>query len=93
MKEKLSDIVFKHKIFLEGRIHLLKVMINEFKITIVNVYGPNKEKERMPFLDKLQKILTDAILTMVDFLVIGGDFNMVQDPPPKICINSQIRCN
>ena len=76
LKDKMSYV--EHKIFLEGRIHLLKVTINEFKITIVNVYGPNKEKERRPFLDKLQTIFTN--FDYGDFLIIGGDFNIVQDP-------------
>ena len=76
LKEKMN--VLEHKIFLEGRIHLLKFSINEFIISIVNVYGPNKEKERGPFLDKLQTIF--SCFDYGDFLVMGGDLNIVQDP-------------
>ena len=62
---------------LEGRIHLLKVEIAGAVLTLVNVYGPNKEMDRKVFLDKLQNILISY--DFGDYVIIGGDFNIVQD--------------
>ena len=41
----------------------------------MNVYGPNHETDRVPFLDKLQYIL--SCYDYGDQIVIGGDFNFV----------------
>ena len=69
--------ILDHKIVLEGRIHLLKVEMTGAVLTLVNVYGPNKEMNRKVFLDKLQNVLISY--DFGDYLIIGGDFNIVQD--------------
>ena len=75
LKDK-RDIV-EHKIILEGRMHILKVQIAGVVLSIVNVYGPNKEIDRKMFLEKLQNMLVSY--DFGDYLIIGGDFNIIQD--------------
>ena len=75
LKDK-RDIV-EHKIILEGRIHILKIRIAGDVFSLINVYGPNKEIDGRHFLEKLQNVLVSY--DYGDYLVIGGDFNVVQD--------------
>ena len=72
-KQDLDD----HKILLEGRIQTLKVTLFDTKITLMNVYGPNNETERGPFLNKLRDILNRY--DYGDTVILGGDFNFVPD--------------
>ena len=65
------------KFFLEGRIHILKVTILDTKITLLNIYGPNHETDRGPFLNKLRDILNTY--DYGDTVILGGDFNFVPD--------------
>ena len=67
--------VLDHKIVMIGRIHILKLRLLEKSITLINVYGPNKELDRESFLNKLQEIL--STYQYEDYLIIGGDFNFV----------------
>ena len=69
--------VIHHKIFLEGRIHTLKFRFAGSTLTLMNVYGPNKDTERRGFLNKLQDVL--ASYDFGDYIIIGRDFNIVQD--------------
>ena len=64
--------IVEQKIIIEGRIHILKVILS-----LINVYGTSKEIERWSFLEKLQNILVSY--DFGDYLIIGGDFNIVQD--------------
>ena len=75
LKEKRD--VLDHKIVLEGRIHILKVRTAGAVLSLINVYGPNKEIDRRIFLEKLQNILISY--DFGDYLIIGGDFNIIQD--------------
>ena len=74
---KRKENIIEHKVILEGRIQLLKIQISGLVLTLVNVYGPNKETERRPFLDRLHHIL--ATYDFGEHLIIGGDFNIVPD--------------
>ncbi|MCG8432288.1 MAG: endonuclease/exonuclease/phosphatase family protein, partial [Candidatus Omnitrophica bacterium] len=58
----------------EGRIILLKLTINDQKIAIVNVYGPNTDD---PVFYQLLKGKLESLDDMQ--LILGGDFNVVQD--------------
>ena len=69
--------ILEHRIILEGRIQILKVRFKGITITLINVYGPNKESDRRLFLDTLQTKLTSY--NFGDYLIIGGDFNLVQN--------------
>ena len=70
--------VLEHNIIVDGRIHIVKLQVLDTILTLVNVYGPNKERnERKPFLDQLHDILTSY--DYGDGIIIGGDFNIVPD--------------
>ena len=60
---------------MKGQLHLLKFKVYEQSFTLINVYGPNIESERRPFLDHLQSLL--ATYNYGDYVIIGGDFNFV----------------
>ena len=45
--------------------------------SFINLYGPNKAINRRHFLEKLQNVLVSY--DFGDYLIIGGDFNIVQD--------------
>ena len=51
---KQNREIIEHIILLHGRIQVLKLKMSETILTLVNVYGPNHETDRVPFLDKLQ---------------------------------------
>ena len=72
---KQNREIIEHIILLHGRIQVLKLKISETILTLVNVYGPNHETDRVPFLDKLQNIL--SCYDYGDEILIGGDFNFV----------------
>ena len=67
--------VLEHKIIIEGRMHILKIKVLEIIISLVNIYGPNHESERGPFIVKLQDVLNTY--DFGDHIIIGGDFNLV----------------
>ena len=69
--------VLEHKIIVDGRIHIVKLKVLDTILTLVDVYGPNKENETKPFLDQLHNILT--CYDYGDYIIIGGDFNIVPD--------------
>ena len=69
--------ILDHSVILEGRIHILKLRIAGVVLTLINVYGPNKEKDRKCFLEKLQEVLTSY--NFGDYVILGGDFNILQD--------------
>ena len=47
---KQNRKIIEHIILLHGRIQVLKLKISETLLTLVNVYGPNHESDRGPFL-------------------------------------------
>ena len=59
----------------EGRILVLNAGLNEKEITLINVYGPNKDD-----ITFLQKIETFCNENENENYILGGDFNLVIDP-------------
>ena len=58
----------------DGRIIILDIIINDEKMTIINVYGPNIDDP--DFFDSIGIILRDFAS---ETIIWGGDFNCVQD--------------
>ena len=58
-----------------GRYIILDITLEDKRITLVNVYGPNEDNEEF-FLDLIDKI--DSLSN--DHCIIGGDFNLVLNP-------------
>ena len=63
---------FKHDF--EGRLLVLDINISDCKLRLINVYCPNNEKERKEFLENLQFYLACSRK-----VILGGDFNFVED--------------
>ena len=58
----------------QGRFVILNVTINDVKLTLANIYGPNNDDDKF-FLD----IFENIELMGNDNRIIGGDFNCVLD--------------
>ena len=75
------DIVIEHKLRdPNGRMLLLKMLINDKKYFLVNVYGPNKDAEAIKFFQYLSTTLRAMDFESDDNVIIGGDFNCPLDP-------------
>jgi len=70
------DIVIEHELQNpNGRVLLLKMLINDKKYFLVNVYGPNKDAEAIKFFQYLSTTLRAMDFESDDNVIIGGDFN------------------
>ena len=67
-----------HMILLEGRAHVLIATIKGYKIACINIYALNQDISRKDFFE----LITNKIqaLVKVDYMVLGGEFNPIQDP-------------
>lgn len=57
-----------------GRLLVLGILYNNIKYKLVNVYAPNRESDRKEFITSLGQFLTGN-----SFLILGGDFNFVEN--------------
>ena len=64
----------------DGRYILLRCFINDDYFSLVNVYCPNPEKDQVLFLDKLNLLFTQHSISVLDDVILGGDWNFVKDP-------------
>lgn len=69
---------FSDKCIVPGRLQKIKLNIQNCIVCIYNIYGPNHEDEQLEFYQHLHESLLDD--REYDYLIIGGDFNVVQDP-------------
>ena len=60
--------------FVDGRATSVKLLCNDQKIQIINVYAPNNSAERKRFNTKIATILDDDYIH-----ILGGDFNCSQN--------------
>ena len=75
------DIALQHEIRdPNGRMLLLKALINGKSYTLINIYGPNKDTEAVKFFQNLSTTLRELKLESDDNVIIGGDFNCPLDP-------------
>ena len=75
------DIVIQHELpGSNGRMLLLKALINDTNYLLVNVYGPNKDADAVKFFQYLSTTLREMDLKSDDNVIIGGDFNCPLDP-------------
>ena len=58
---------------IDGHLASVTFSINQVKFTILNVYAPSKNDERISFFAELRKFL--QTLDLQTCLIIGGDFN------------------
>ena len=89
MKSKLADD--------NGRYILLDVTVQGSNYIMGNIYAPKKTKEQCSFFEDLQQKLDDFVTCQNQRIIIGGDFNVVNDPDldcsggvPKVKESSKI---
>ena len=63
-----------------GRYILLNTTVQGCNYFFGNVYGPNKVREQCSFFEELEKKIDDFIADENHRIIIGGDFNVVNDP-------------
>ncbi len=75
---------------IDGHLASVTFSINQVKFTILNVYAPSKNDERISFFAELRKFL--QTLDLQTCLIIGGDFNCTVNascdrngPEPQPC--------
>ena len=71
--DTLSINVISSTEIVEGRALALNININEKKLILVNVYGPNKDD--VTFFQKIETFCNEN-----ENVILGGDFNVVIDP-------------
>lgn len=70
-----KDITFlEHRIVVRGRLHTLKFKINNYTLTIANIYAPNSDHDRIAFFSNLMELLVSY--DYGDQIILGGDFNV-----------------
>jgi len=75
--EKQGDKPWKHTIVERGKISMLKLEWNDYKMIIINVYIPNLKSNKAKIIEKLRDHL-EAQLEESNLLVTG-DFNFITD--------------
>ena len=74
---KHNDKILEHNVITPGRLHKAEIEINQLNITLYNIYSPNIDSEQINFYTQLLHYITEEKPS--DMLVIGGDFNLIQN--------------
>ena len=81
LKSKLTDEY--------GRYILLNATVQGWNYIMGNIYAPNKVREQCSFFEKLQEKLDSFIIDNENHkIIIGGDFNVVNDPDLDCCLGT-----
>ena len=75
INSKFSCNIVKYSDLIEGRLQALNVKVNDKEITIINIYGPNKDD--LAIFNTLENFIAE---NEEHTFIIGGDFNTVIDP-------------
>ena len=70
------EIIYKS---VDGRAVILKVVIEEIKYVLINVYAPNVQNCQIQFYQNLKKIIERNVDTEDNIILVGGDFNVPLD--------------
>ena len=71
----------EHFVHLDGRALAIRLKVGENSYFILNVYAPTKHNEKERFYNNLLKWL-QKVKQVNDSLVLGGDWNCVQNAKP-----------
>ena len=63
----------------DGRYVILKCYINDEIVSLINVYCPNAEEEQVMFIDKLDNVITQHSISVLDDIILGGDWNFIRN--------------
>ena len=75
INSKFSCDIINYTDIITGRLQALDIKVNNKEITIINIYGPNKDNSAV--FDKLENYI---INNEEKTFIIGGDYNTVLDP-------------
>ena len=75
INSKFSCDIINYTDIITGRSQALDIKVNNKEITIINIYGPNKDDSAV--FDKLENYI---INNEEKTFIIGGDYNTVLDP-------------
>ena len=64
----------------DGRMLILQCLIANDPVTIVNVYAPNKETDRVRFMKDLDEKISDKGVSNLNDIIMGGGWNVTRDP-------------
>ena len=78
-KQGLDVEVMQTKSDIEGRYIIIRANIQGESFIIVNVYAPTKVTGKDIFFKKLMTELQNVNVTINDRLILGGDWNTIQD--------------
>ncbi len=67
------------KVDSNGRYIIVRCLITDEPVTIVNVYAPNKEADHVNFIKNLDNTLSVNDITNVDDIIMGGDWNIIRN--------------
>jgi len=76
MKEDTEN-KWNHTIIIKGRVLTIEIRKNEQDYTIINVYMPNDQKEKIETINKIKEHM--KTIENLNNLIITGDFNFVTD--------------
>ena len=85
IKNGLDFQIITEKVDYNGRFIICEVEIKEKIFTLVNIYSPNREKEQILFYTDLRNSLRQMNVTSATNILIGGDWNVVQDTSIDKC--------
>ena len=78
--EKIEHEIHKNERDTNGRYILVLCTLQGYKIVLLNVYAPNKEKENASFLRDIDSRLQAFVLgEQYDFILAGGDWNFTEN--------------
>ena len=58
----------------DGNKLILDITINNKRLTLINIYGPNKDTP------EVYEIIKNDIITYGNNIILAGDFNLVLEP-------------
>ena len=76
-KKHLGVKIVSKKLDSKGRFVILKCVIREIEMNLINIYAPNKEKEQVSFLEDLMHVLQAENILNADNNIFAGDWNIV----------------
>ena len=73
-RQKLDFEILNFKSCTSGRILLVNIKIRDEVITLINIYAPNSEKDRISFYSTINAWINDFSLNISN-VILAGDFN------------------
>lgn len=76
LQKNLNIVIQDIKVNSEGRWIILQVIVEDKKVCLVNLYGPNIDDP--VYFDTIKETISSSNF-LSDYYIVGGDFNVVQN--------------